>query len=106
MKGARIFKQHLQSLFPEDREATDTERSQGRDPELIEARNEAIMYRYHYYCMGDSRWEIILPKLAKEFYLSEVTMSKIIQENSVLRRRILNENPTAADMKKRFEVKW
>ena len=110
MKGDRIFTKTLnevRQLALIDSPAVSEEKPNGRDPELVEARNVHIMYRYHYYCtFTDKRWDVVLGLLSGEFYLSEVTLNKIIQENSVLRRRIMNEAPSIAAMKKKYGVEW
>ena len=107
MKGSRIFRRHQESLFADVLLDEDEEKVLGRDPELIAARNLQIMYRYHYFCAyTDKRWEAVIPILSREFFLSEVTMSKIIQKCSVLRKQIINEKPSVREIKKRFEMDW
>lgn len=103
--GSKTFSDNIRALtiFGEDEPIEG--RKNGRDAELIAKRNEHIMYRYHYYCtFTTDRWEVILPKLSEQFYISEFMINKIIQEGSAMRRRLINERPTEKQMREKFLV--
>ena len=108
MKGQQIFNETVKTLFGE--ELLDDARNDrpGRDAELIALRNEQIMYRYYYYvAFQDKRWDKVLGLLNEEFRLSEVTLGKIIQENSELRRQIMLAKPTLAEIRKKYTLaRW
>ena len=108
MKGDKIFEQYARSLFPlKQGEMPDQpeEESAGRSAELIAARNEQLMYRYHYYVANfKTTWPNVISLLSQEYYLSEVTVGKIVQANSDVRRRIMEENPTLEEMREPLEI--
>lgn len=110
MKGSRIANETLarvkevqavQTLF--GTEELEEGKRNGRDAELIAARNVHIMYRYHYWLTIENlNWPKTLALLSEQFYLSEVTINKIITENTTLRRQIINENPSLKDLEKKY----
>jgi hypothetical protein len=110
MKGDKLWQEHhVNTLFPLDKAVEETEeRSQGRDAELVAARNEQIIYRWHYWgTLTRKLWPEASKLLAQEFYLSEVTLYKIVQENGALRRRLINENITVKMLRDKYPLaKW
>lgn len=103
MRGAQSFRKTYNTEPVIRRKSRRTVLTYGRSAGLVVARNELIMYRYHYYgAHSGMRWDVVLKRLSKEFYLAECTIAKIIQANAKIGRRIINENPTRSKLKRRF----
>ena len=106
IRGNKVF----MTLFGEETEVAKAggEESRGRDPELVAARNEHILYKYVYLCAYMRHYHIAAVKmLRQEFYLSESTLGQIIEANGDMVQRIKNEltkielaNPISRGMSK------
>jgi len=82
--------------------------TRGRDPELIERRNDHMLYRFVWY--GSDRrnaYAWIVEQLSKEFYLTESTIGQIIEDSDVRLKQIRNENLNEKQIAAKFPFfKW
>ena len=75
----------------------------GRNPVLIERRNLHLLYRFVYYrnnIRNSFAW--MIKQLAREFYLSEYTVGKIIQNHAEELHRIRMEKPSAKALRRKY----
>ncbi len=76
----------------------------GRNRELLNERNRALINRYYYYKSSSTlRYEAILSKLRCEFYLSQVTIVEIITANVDELVSIQKIKPSISTLKKDFQ---
>lgn len=103
-------KQYKELLLFEEPASLESEAAayRGRNPELIERRNEHLLTRLVYFGKEHPEWkyEAIVAQLAAEFYLSESTVGQIIEANGAVTVRIRREWPGIPALKKKYEVKW
>ena len=91
-------------IFDQSKDAT-PKSGKGRNSQLHEARNEALVSRYFYYGNFFDRkfsYEFIVKKVASEFYLSPVTVPEIIEANYNFLVKLKKEQPAI----KYFKEKW
>jgi hypothetical protein len=75
----------------------------GRSEALNNKRNECLLDRYFFYGkFSGLRYELILEVLSSEFFLSEVTIPKIVDENLEKLIQLKKQLPD----KKYFQNKW
>jgi len=105
MRGVKVFKglfDDQPTLQPE--EAVE---SRGRNAELIQQRNEHLLYRFVWYGRDNYRYEYIVKQLCEEFYLSERTVSQIITDHAADLQKIRQQNPTVDWLRKKYQnFKW
>ena len=75
----------------------------GRSSTLIAQRNECLIDRYYYYGkFHNSRYSFILKTLSTEFFISEVTIPEVIDDNF----NLLSQLKTLQPNTKYFKDKW
>lgn len=91
--GSRAIKE----LFEEQRKVA----SQNEDREaVLKVRNEAIASRAYYYLhIKKYSYPYAAELIAKEFYLSKLSIERIIQANLAVIKRLINSEATAEDLK-------
>jgi hypothetical protein len=90
-------------IFVEAAPAQPSKRKSGRSEEQNSRRNECLLDRYFFYGrFSGLRYDLILEKLSAEFFLSEVTIPKVVQENLDKLIQIKKSEPT----KEYFQNKW
>jgi hypothetical protein len=102
MRGEHFHKNQLQQLdlFP-----TTATSGRGRNPELLQQRNEKMAYRYYYYAyLKQTRgWEYIVTMLSVEFDISTTTVSKTVtMVLSETLKDIFQQKPSVQDLKRKF----
>lgn len=77
--------------------------TKGRNKNLVNQRNEALLYRSYFYKIN-FKWsyEIVVKKVSAEFYISPVTASEILAGNVDRINEIKNEKPSAKSLKELF----
>lgn len=108
MRGIRGFNEtHAGKPSGKRKEKRPAHRA-GRSAGLIEKRNELIMYRYYFYGVHNGmRWEEVSKILGREFFLSAVTVIKIIESHGEMSRRIIEEEPSIAKLKRKYDfLRW
>lgn len=97
MRGSRF---HSKVLLNEDI-GRGPIKSNGRDPLLIEKRNIALFHRYCFFSLNtNNRYEVIIERLSDEFYLSKITVGKLIALNTELILSIKKEKLGVNTLKK------
>jgi hypothetical protein len=76
--------------------------AKGRSANLNDKRNELLINRYYYYGLQKFRYDFILDKLSEEFFLSVVTIPKVIDENYLILHNLKKEQPS----KQLLQKKW
>jgi hypothetical protein len=72
----------FKNIFTDDSPAPIEKQKKGRSEYHNSRRNDCLVDRYLFYGMFSSwRYEKILKELSEEFFLSEVTIPKVIDEN-------------------------
>jgi hypothetical protein len=92
-------------LFDYDNESLAAKAEKGRSKDLIAKRNELLVDRYFFYLKNfHYRYDHIIDLLSDEFFLSEVTIPKILSlsDNLLYLRRLKKEPPPL----KSFKEKW
>jgi hypothetical protein len=75
----------------------------GRCPELNHLRNECLVERFYYYGkFFDKRYTTIIETLAREFFLSEITVPKVISANRDQLTSLRKQQPAIPYFKKRW----
>lgn len=77
--------------------------NKGRNADLIAQRNECLIDRYFY--LGETtglRYELLVKRVAQEFFLSAVTVPEIINDNLDKLLQLKKAKPG----KKYFQEKW
>lgn len=83
--------------------STVVKQRKGRSSTLIAQRNECLIDRYYYYGkFHNSRYSFILKTLSGEFFISEVTIPEVIDENFALLANLKKLQPNP----KYFKEKW
>lgn len=102
-KGGNVYKELL-LWEAEPAPEQSTVLVKGRNPELVERRNEKIAYRFVYWLKRHPqyRYEVHLAQLAQEFDLAEVTIGEIIQQTGDVIARIKKEWPAVKELKERW----
>ena len=70
-----------------------------RDPELIRRRNEILVHRYFFLVQKNTRYETVVKTLSDEFYLSTVTIAKILTDQVDRLLQIKREKPSIKELK-------
>lgn len=87
----------------ENQERIEETISKGRSKTLNSKRNECLLDRYFFYGKySGKRYDLILEMLSTEFFLSEVTIPKIVDENLDKLIELKKEKPE----KSFFQNKW
>lgn len=96
----KLFK----DIFTEEENQEPVEKqSKGRSEILNSKRNECLLDRYFFYGKYSGlRYELILEMLSAEFFLSKVTIPKIVDENLDKLIELKKEKPE----KNFFQNKW
>lgn len=95
----KLFK----DIFTDDTPAPVEKQKRGRSDVLNAKRNECLLDRYFFYGrFTDKRYEKILEELSSEFFLSAVTIPKIVDENLDKLIALKKEKPE----KSFFQNKW
>jgi hypothetical protein len=93
----------FKNIFTEDTPAPVEKQRKGRSDVLNAKRNECLIDRYFFYGkFSGLRYELILDTLSKEFFLSSVTIPKIVDENLEKLIELKREKPD----KSFFQNKW
>ena len=97
MRGSNIlFTDYLPITQPE-------KQRRGRSETFDSQRNECLIYRYQYFGASTGfRYEILVKIIARQFWLSEVTVVNILQLNYDLRTQARKEQRD----KKYLQQKW
>lgn len=75
----------------------------GRSESLINLRNDCLVDRYYFIAKTTGlRYELVIGILSKEFFLSEVTIPEILDDNYYKIAAVKKAAPT----KKELEKKW
>ena len=75
----------------------------GRSEELLERRNEVILYRYYYYVkIKRMRYEDIITVLGKEFFLAERTTVDLLMKSSDELSNIYKKQANENELQKLF----
>lgn len=75
----------------------------GRNVKLIQKRNEALMHRYYYFrTFTKYKYEYILDILHNEFYLSKITLVKILINNIEMYHTIKKNGYSINDLKSMY----
>ncbi|WP_315814075.1 hypothetical protein [Paraflavitalea speifideaquila] len=101
----KIFK----DIFSEQTTQEGSKPKKGRSIELNAKRNECLIDRYFYYGFTtQNRYEVIIEKLSVEFFLSTVTIPKIIDDNyAMLATKKSEYKDIAVDrLKRKLASKW
>jgi hypothetical protein len=95
------------TLFGIEEVEDEVEQEQGRSAELIETRNERLLYRYTWYSLpGKLDRDYILEQLKVEFELRPFTIGKIINENIDKIMRMKKEWNLKKVMERYYWMKW
>jgi hypothetical protein len=80
----------------------------GRSEVFIANRNECLLYRYYYYAkIKRFRLEHVLEAVSKEFFISDRTITNIIEAHSELRKKVFKEKLDVKELEKKFDfLKW
>ncbi len=83
-------------------------KTKGRSQELVNDRNEHLLHRFAFYKLENKyAYDWIMRSLAKEFYLTEVTIGDIITANLSELKAIKEAGTTVGEMAKRWPwMKW
>lgn len=83
-------------------------RRKGRNDALHGMRNECLVARYYFYGKhAGLRYDLILSILSKEFFLSEVTIPEIINDNYEKLQALKKENPSKNELAKKWpHLQW
>lgn len=82
---------------------TPSKTKKGRNPILIAQRNDCLIDRYYYYGkFHNSRYSFIIETLSTEFFISEVTIPDVINDNF----NKLSELKKLQPSQKYFKDKW
>jgi hypothetical protein len=77
------------------------ENGTGRD--LLKQRNECLVDRYYFYGkFTDKRYSKILEHLSQEFFLAQITIADLLQDNFEMIDKLRHEQP----QKNYFTKKW
>ena len=100
MRGTRI----IDSVFNDASYQVENKikRKVCRDPELINKRNEALLHRYYFWALKNIRYEQVLKILSNEFYLSNITITKILSAQIDRLLQIKKQKPAIHDLKKLY----
>jgi hypothetical protein len=92
------------NIFIEDATPTPVEKQKkGRSEAHNSRRNDCLIDRYFFYGrFSGLRYDLILAKLSEEFFLSEVTIPKIVDEYIDRLVQLKQSKPTVED----FKNKW
>lgn len=102
MRGKNLFN-NLFGDVEQQEPVADGEPERGRSAELIRLRNEHLLTRYVYWGMdARNRYEWVVKRLSEEFYLSESTVTQIIQANSALLKRLKKNEFNIGSCKKKY----
>ncbi len=75
----------------------------GRNDALLESRNCCLLDRYYYYSYFSNRcFEDIMAILVKEFFLSQISITRIVQ-NNVERLKVIKEQQLPVQ---ELKAKW
>jgi len=75
----------------------------GRNLDLIEKRNKVLLNRYYVYCViCKFNYSMIIDRLSIEFFISPVTIQKIISNNISKILEIKKKKPTITILKKEY----
>lgn len=102
MRGSQSI---FTNMFEEAQKVSVSRQRKGRSNVLHNARNEALIARYYFYCKffeNKLNYDYIISKLATEFYLSTVTIPEIITANTDKLSELKKEQPAL----KFFKEKW
>ncbi|TAN18813.1 MAG: hypothetical protein EPN37_04435 [Chitinophagaceae bacterium] len=75
----------------------------GRSAELIDLRNECMMYRY-YYLIRIKKFQYLdsLEELSRQFHISVSTVIYQFQKNDVQLRKVMNENASIKTLQNKY----
>jgi hypothetical protein len=100
--GVRGSKIH-QTLFGPEEEPEVSEDQRGRDPELLEQRNDHLLHRYVWYgTIRPTDYPWVIARLRGDFYLTESTIGQIIAANTDKLRVIRKENLSLKQLREKF----
>ena len=99
MRGHTLFAELFETKKHVD------ENRKGRSSDLINSRNEFLFYRYYYYGQffeNTLSYKYIIETLAKEVWLSDVTVPQILEDNYERLGQIKKQSPD----KRWLREKW
>lgn len=102
-RGTRTF-QFLLFTQNEATEAVAEKRAGGRDPILVEKRNQLIAHRYYYYArMLRKNYPDTLDHLCNEFFISEYQLvNRVIGNALATLAQLKREDPTVQYFRKKY----
>lgn len=80
----------------------------GRSETFDSQRNECLIYRYQYFGAATGfRYEILVKIIARQFWLSEVTVTNILTLNYDIRSKARKDQPTQKFLKEKWpHMSW
>ena len=80
----------------------------GRSETYDSNRNECLISAYYFIGINSGyRYELLIKIISKQFWLSEVTVSNILQLNHHLLVKVRNEKPTKKELKEKWpHLSW
>ncbi len=74
----------------------------GRSASLNSQRNELLVHRFYYHGLKGLRYDLVIAEISKEFFLTDVTIPKVIADNYPLLTALKKSPPS----KQFFQKKW
>jgi hypothetical protein len=77
----------------------------GRNKDLCDKRNECLVERYYYHARikhPDARYDILIKLLKDEFFLSDSTIPKILEQNTKHLHSLKKQQPSKSYFVKRW----
>lgn len=94
MRGITQFNKLVSDPKPLTFPKPETNKSPGRSSELIQARNQLLIYRFYYKSrIENKRYPVILSELSFELHLTQIRIQDIIQEESHRIAAVKKQNP-------------
>lgn len=96
-RGIRFFEKHTKA------KEVSTLKKKGRAKDLIERRDNLLLYRYYYYArIKRMRYEHILLNLSNEFFISCRTVAQIMIKNSDQASEIFSQKQSIEQLRKMY----
>jgi DNA invertase Pin-like site-specific DNA recombinase len=98
MRGAATFKNIFDNTLNNE-----IGKRKGRNSNLIEQRNEALVKRFYFYsAFTKMDYESRIKLIAKEFYISVSTVSQLLAKWQLEIKEIKKQKPKISDLKKEY----
>jgi hypothetical protein len=101
MRGQKLFKDVI-------RAGEAVTEGRGRNDSLLAQRNACLLARYYYYGRYKERcYEDILSLLVKEFFLSSIRISRLVQQNSSKIKELKDKEMSIYELQRTWpQYKW